>query len=146
MPVFVTEILRPNLRDLLDRVRTDAFSDRDADSITLALRLCHRTLYAAHSDLSLHDAQSTVDDWVLSALKSFLYGDLARVQALFERFDEAEWGDGVLSYVAPDPSLFSLLWEEDHIEGEHVDELDPNCIACPLDGYSHVILGTSVAE
>ena len=139
MPAPIADFLTVNLRDMLDRVRENSATEHDAAIITSALRICHRALSSTDPDSTFYEAQSPVEDWVMSAMSGLLYNHPDHVDALFDRFWEARWDEPNTDGPAPDPSRFALIWSEDHAAGEH-DTPDPNCIACPLDGFLDVIL------
>ena len=131
-----TEILSPHLRGLVSRVRMGTTTTEDADLVSDFMHVSHRVLDATDFQATFYDAQSPVEDWALTALVALLEGRYDHARALFARFDEAEWGDGAEA-ATPDPAGFIMTWEDDHSAGEHVTP-DPNCIACPRDGFSHI--------
>ena len=116
-----------------ERMQSAQTTAEDHAFIRDFISMTARLVASKNIDSMREPGQTPVEDWVLAAIEALIQGHTDTARAIFARFDEAEWDSGPDH--EPDPSLFLILWREDHFSGEHVAEADPNCVACPLGDF-----------
>ena len=116
-----------------ERVHANQMTADDYAFVRDFIGLTKRLMATRNLDSMALPAETPVEDWALAAMESFIAGQPDTARAICARFDEAEWGSGRSG--APDPSEFHIMWRDEHFNGEHSTEPDPNCVACPLDAF-----------